>query len=386
MSGTDGQRPAKRLVLFLDGTWNAVGTNTNVWRLRCLCGDKSNDGAIQLRYYDEGVSGTVGGGWGQGLSDNVCQAYDWILDHYDEGDEIFIIGFSRGAYTARSLAGLIATCGLLKQGGPLGVNQLFDRYRRADNDRTIYRLRGGVSNPSTEEMWLLKYSRETPIKMVGVWDTVGALGVPVLRIPGISSSTLGFHHTGLRRPIQHGFHAMAIDENRRKFAPTLWTVRTPPNKSPSPMRPIGEVEQRWFIGAHANVGGGYYNDLLAQIPLNWMMRKAEQCGLAFREAVQLDGTEQLRSISDSYKEFLRGTYSWVIDRHYRAIGAAPAVREDGTHANVNETIDATVFERWRSDSKYRPSNLQQWATQKGVEPGNLLISVSAIDPTLEVAG
>lgn len=126
----------KRLAVFLDGTWNSVGTNTNVWRLRCLCADQDADGVRQLRYYDQGVNGIFGGGWGKGLSENVKEAYDWLVDNYEDGDQIFIFGFSRGAYTARSLAGLIAICGLLRAGGALGVNQLYERYRHED-DRTI---------------------------------------------------------------------------------------------------------------------------------------------------------------------------------------------------------------------------------------------------------
>ena len=178
-------KPNKRLALFLDGTWSKVGTNTNVWRLRCLCADIGTDGIDQRRYYEKGVSGFWGGGWGEGLSENVCQAYEWIMDNYDEGDAIFIFGFSRGAYTARSLAGFIAMYGLLKPGGPLGVSQLYDRYRKADTSRTIYKLRGGLEDITLEEKWVLKYSRETAIKMVGVWDTVGALGVPtqIIRNP-----------------------------------------------------------------------------------------------------------------------------------------------------------------------------------------------------------
>jgi len=225
--------------------------------MRCLCADKSADGATQLRYYDQGVDGVFGGAWGKGLSENVCEAYDWIVDHYEDGDEIFIFGFSRGAYTARSLAGLIAICGLLDPGGALGVNQLYGRYKREGGDRSIYKLAGASDGLTLEEQWVLKYSRETHVKMVGVWDTVGAVGIPLLSIEGISSSTLRFHHTGLRRPIQHGFHAVAIDEHRPKFAPTLWTVRTPPDRPQSPIRAVQSIEQRWFVGAHANVGGGY---------------------------------------------------------------------------------------------------------------------------------
>ncbi|MDT9597915.1 DUF2235 domain-containing protein [Sphingosinicella rhizophila] len=377
---TPPPRPIKRLALFLDGTWNSVGTNTNVWRLRCLCSDKSADGASQLRYYDEGVNGFSGGGWGKGLSENVKQAYDWLVDNYEDGDQIFIFGFSRGAYTARSLAGLISIYGLLKPGGPLGVNQLYERYMHED-DRTIYKLRGeDHSSCTNEERWILRYSREIPIEVVGVWDTVGAVGIPLFSIQGISSSTLRFHHTGLRQPIKHGFHALAIDEHRPKFAPTIWTVRGQSEKPAPSMRSMQSVEQRWFVGAHANVGGGCYNDTLAQIPLRWMMTKAALSGLTFREEVELDGNEQLAPISDSYKEFLKGFYSTLFNRSFRPIGAAPVRTVNGTHFNVNETIDASVFDRWRRDNGYRPPNLAAWAQRHGVKPEELQASVLALSP------
>lgn len=118
--------PKKRLALFLDGTWNAVGDNTNVWRLKSLCSETSADGLPHVTYYDVGVNGFLGGTFGKGLSENVAEAYKWLMDQYNPEDEIFIFGFSRGAYTARSLAGFIAKYGLLRPGAPLGVNQLYD--------------------------------------------------------------------------------------------------------------------------------------------------------------------------------------------------------------------------------------------------------------------
>lgn len=129
---------------------------------------------------------------------------------------------------------------------------------------------------------MLKYARAVHIEMVGVWDTVGAVGVPAFSFEGISSSTFKFHHTGLRHSIKAGFHALAVDEHRPKFEPTLWTVRTPPGGDAPRMRPVESVEQRWFVGAHANVGGGCYNDTLAQLPLRWMMQNAAKRGLAFK--------------------------------------------------------------------------------------------------------
>lgn len=102
--------PKKRLALFLDGTWNAVGDNTNVWRLKSLCAPRSPDGSVQLAYYDIGVNGFLGGMFGKGLDRNITDAYEWLIDQYNPSDEIFIFGFSRGAYTARSLAGLVSKC------------------------------------------------------------------------------------------------------------------------------------------------------------------------------------------------------------------------------------------------------------------------------------
>ena len=112
---------------------------------------------------------------------------------------------------------------------------------------------------------MLKYSQPAKIKVVGVWDTVGSLGIPAFAIPGVSRPTFGYLHTGLRIQIEHGYHALAIDEHRKAFEPTLWTVRTPKdaNEARAAPRSISNVEQRWFVGAHANVGGGYETDLLA---------------------------------------------------------------------------------------------------------------------------
>ena len=385
---TVAEKPqGKRLAVFLDGTWNAVGDNTNVWRLKSLCAPKDSKGVVQLVYYDIGVNGFVGGAFGKGLNENVTEAYEWLIDNYSPGDDIFIFGFSRGAYTARSLAGLVAKHGLLKAGAPLGVKQLYERYKRQD-DRTVWQLQrlsglGQLNDATVEEQWLLKYSQPINIKVVAVWDTVGALGIPFFSIQGISRKTFGFLHTGLRTMIEHGYHALAIDEHRKDFAPTLWTVRKPKDGGfTAPPRDLTSVEQRWFVGAHANVGGGCESDLLAQIPLRWMMKKASLHGLAFKNDVDLDGDAMKAPISDSYKEFMKGAYSWVAERYNRVIGAQPEQAADGTHTTVNETIDASVFDRWQKDPSYRPPSLQDWARRKNVDPAKLTQAVRTDDPSV----
>jgi len=380
----------KRLVVFLDGTWNSVDSNTNVWRMRALCAAKGKDGKPQLVYYEVGVNGFLGGLFGQGLDENIRMAYEWLIENYNDGDEIFIFGFSRGAFTARSLAGLVAREGILKAGAPVGLTELFDRYKTG-NDQTIWTLKdieasGDISKLTEQEKWLLKYSQPAKVKVVGVWDTVGSVGLAAGNIPGISRAQFDYLQTGLFIPIQNCYHALAIDEHRSDFAPTLWDVhhRNDP-KAPHPTpRPLSGVEQRWFVGAHANVGGGYEGDLLAQAPLRWMMQKVESQGLSFRSEVSPDGDSLKARIADSYKSFAYGFYALITSPLYRTIGQEPDVRSDGTHINVNETIDVSVFQRWSADPTYRPRNLVEWAQRKKVDPTQLQTSVRADDPSVGV--
>lgn len=360
--------------------------------MKSLCAEADATGTPQATYYDIGVNGIIGGTFGRGLGHNIIEAYKWLIEEYSAGDNIFIFGFSRGAYTARSLAGLIAKYGLLKLGAPLGIDQIYERYKRAD-DKTIWKLcqerdEGTLDEKmcSLEERWLLKYSMRVPIKMVGVWDTVGKVGVPFGNLRGISSSTLGFFHTGLRKSIENGYHALAIDEHRRAFPPTLWTVRKPHDpKEPMPqLRPLSSVEQRWFIGAHGNVGGGYPSDVLAQIPLRWIVRKASSLGLAFRNEIELDSDLLSANIADSYREFLKGWYQVISPvRFQRAIDGSPEVDERGTHLHINETIDASVFEHWRAGS-YKPKSIATWAAEKKIDPAKITTSVFAPDPSVVV--
>lgn len=389
--------PHKRIALFLDGTWNTVGDNTNVWRLKALCADTGSDGVPQKQYYSTGLGTLVGekllgGMFGYGLDRAVVEAYKWLVEAYEPGDEIFIFGFSRGAYTARSLAGFISLCGLLKPGAPLGIGQLYDRYRRNEAVSTIWKLReardAGAPSQKLEERWMLDYAMAVPIKMIAVWDTVGALGVPFGNIPKISKSGFKFLHTGLRVSQENAYHAVAIDEHRKAFAPTLWTKKirdgVPASQMAAP-RPLTSVEQRWFVGAHANVGGGCRSDLLAQIPLRWLMQKASSHGLTFRTDIVLDPEVLSAPISPSFDEFMRGAYKRVSKPFDRVIGEPPKLSGGGRDETINETIDASVFERWQANATYRPKNLTDWAQRHGVDLATLTGSVLAHAPQMAVA-
>jgi uncharacterized protein (DUF2235 family) len=309
------------------------------------------------------------------------------------GRRDLLFGFSRGAYTARSLAGFVAKCGLLRPGAALGIKQLFERYRNDDTVPTIRQLAemppAVAAKLGLEERWMLADAMPVSIKMVGVWDTVGALGIPFGNIPGLSRSGFKFLHTGLRVPIENAYHAVAIDEHRDAFAPTLWTKKiregVPPNQMAAP-RSIESVEQRWFVGAHANVGGGCRSDLLAQRPLQWLMRKAERHGLAFRGTIEPDADMLYAPISDSFRDFAWGLYAGAKFGRpfYRIIGEPPRWFQGGRDEIVNETIDASVFNRWRTDVDYRPRNLTDWARRCNVDPAFLIQSVFTHEPSRTV--
>ena len=377
----------KRLALYLDGTWNTVISNTNVWRLRSLTPESPE----QLVYYEQGV-GTAfgekvrGGMLGYGLDREVVEAYEWLMTHYEPGDELFMFGFSRGAYTARSLAGLVSKCGLLEPGAPLGVGQLYQRYRSKAPRRTIRALKNEGAAPAedVEERWMIAYSEAIPVRFIGVWDTVGSLGVPFGAIPVLSSSNYAFLETDLRINETCAYHALAIDEHRESFRPTLWSRTTHPDRPQEdfPARPLTNVEQRWFVGAHANVGGGYDNDLLAQTPLRWMMEKAAGHGLTFRRQVVVDEGATAAAIANSYGAFMGGWYSRIPRNapFRRPVGLPPTSIGAGVvRENINETIDATVFERWRADRTYRPQGVSDWANRLGVDPASLKSAVLAVD-------
>lgn len=377
----------RRIALYLDGTWNNVDDNTNVWRLKSLCSRSPE----QLVYYSAGVGTQAGerisgGMFGIGINKEVIDAYEWLVEHYETDAQLFIFGFSRGAFTARSLAGFISKYGLLKPGSPVSLTQLYERYRHgtAQSVRALGRVAPGEM--SLEDKWIKEYSRAIPIWFQGVWDTVGALGVPIPCIPNLSRDDFAFLETDLRINDTHAYHALAIDEHREAFAPTLWTKRTPKQGDTFPPRSIDKVEQRWYVGAHANVGGGYENDLLAQIPLSWLMNKAIGHGLQFKDTVVIDGDEKTCAIRDSLAEMAHGIYEILtFGKHfYRPIGIEPVDNGDALTTTINESIDSTVFDRWRADATYRPKNLCDWATRRKVDPGALTQTVRADDPTVQI--
>jgi len=275
------------------------------------------------------------------------------------------------------------------------VEQAFDRYRRGDAVRPIYDLlylqRHGGTKFDPEEQTLMQntlYQRNL-IKMVGVWDTVGSIGLPLGNIPGVSSLSFHFFNTNLSRVVQNSYQALALDEQRKPYWAILWTNYIPKvTTAGEPARTDDRmVEQRWFAGAHCNVGGGYQNDLLPQRPRAWIQEKAVGCGLAFRSQVAVTDADLDQKPRDSYAEFLRPVWQWLAflktcQRYIRWVMSDPVDKPEhkkngqvvpaGRVETVNERIDLSVFRRCQRYADYRPPNLLEWAGRKGLDLGKII--------------
>lgn len=265
----------KRLVVCCDGTWNLPDQQspTNVTKVALAVADTDVDGTEQRVFYHHGVGSSRwerirGGAFGFGLSRDVQETYRFLVQNYEPGDELFFFGFSRGAFTARSTIGLVRNAGILRS----------EQVGRIPEAYALYRSRTDTKTPRGREATLFRrsHSHEPRIRFVGVWDTVGALGIPADRSRLIArfNKRWTFHNTELSSRVDAAFQALAIDEKRGPFKPSLWKVQE--------NVPHQHVEQVWFAGAHSDVGGGYPNHGLSDIALLWMADRARDCGLAFR--------------------------------------------------------------------------------------------------------
>ena len=319
----------KNIVFCADGTWNHPGetqdgqvANTNVYKFyKALLKTADQD-----PHYDDGVgvNGTpvdqlLGGAFGGGLLGKIKDGYTTIAHSYDPGDSIFIFGFSRGAYTARSLAGMIAICGLPAPGA--FTNQT------TDDAFVAYR------NPALLNGFTTKYQAQNVLTaMIGVWDTVGALGIPGPFFDPLDKALYGFLSTDLHPDVQKAYHALSINERRNEFPATLWT-----NPGANQI-----LEQTWFAGVHSDVGGGYAETGLSDITLAWMMLKAKQNGLQFDDNVfasyaGLDKKHAFDPLHESWS-LLWGLPQW-----------RPVV--------ADSTLSNSVVMRQQTDPTYRPPNL-----------------------------
>ena len=348
----------KRIITCSDGTWNkpedkdrGVPVKTNVAKMFnniCAIGKdlRTQADVKQLKAYDTGV-GTgyslidkiTGGVTGAGIDKNIKDMYSFICMNYVKEDEIYLFGFSRGAYTARSLAGFIRNCGLLRPENIHLVNQAYNLYR----DRNEYSL------PDSDMMqsWRAQYCVEdvTSIMFIGIWDTVGALGIPLPFLSTLNYNKYKFHDCKLSSFVNHAYHALALHEKRSLFEPTLWeisdTVKDDPNH-------IQKMEQRWFAGVHSNIGGGYSDSGLSDLTLEWIANKAADVGLCFH---------------DPYKDITHANYNGEIRNSitpaYWLTNTSPR-KIDLKNPLSKQCIDESVLKRYAEMPSAIPSFLKPY--------------------------
>ena len=265
-------REAVDHVVLMDGTMGSLapGFETNIGHIFKLLRDQRN--ARLSVYYDPGVQWQA---WrqlsdvatGQGINDQIRAAYGWLATRYRPGDRIWLMGYSRGAFAARSLGGIIDQVGLVR------TDQATER-----NVRLAWRYYQSAEARPARAAFVRRFCHpraDVGIEMIGVFDTVKALGI---RLPFLwvwTEPQHDFHSHALGEVVHNGFHAMALNERRVAFLPILWNTRA--------AHPGQHVEQVWFRGAHGDVGGQLGGDQrarpLANIPLVWMLERAEACGL-----------------------------------------------------------------------------------------------------------
>jgi uncharacterized protein (DUF2235 family) len=348
----------KRLVVCCDGTWNTpdqkdrgVQRPSNVVKLARWVLPQAPDGTVQKLHYDRGV-GTgdwidrlFGGAFGVGLSHNARKAYAFLSQHHEPGDEVYLFGFSRGAYTVRRTVGMLRKCGLAPNADEATLKQAHAVYEKRES-----RAEGGADSKAALAFREKHNAKRIPVRFLGVWDTVGSHGIAgVLGQLGSVVSRARFHDRILSCDVERACHAVAIDECRRLFQPTLF------QQSRSGAERGHVLEQSWFAGVHSNVGGGYENTGLSDIALHWMAARAEARDLA------LDRRWRARLEPDEFGELRdsrTGIYK-LLGKSERALGAQKAGFER-VHVSPVTRVE-------RDPAQYEPENLKRYLGSAGRE-------------------
>lgn len=359
----------KRLILCCDGTWNSADQEsnhtlcpTNVVKIAYRIAKRDGD-IPQIIFYHQGVgTGNVldrysGGAFGEGLEDNIHDAYRFLIANYEPGDELYFFGFSRGAFTARSIVGMIRNCGILRREYVQHYLDAIALYKSPDH------------HPDAGESVKFKQdysvcgSTDIPTKFIGVWDTVGALGIPVRGLRSLTRGEYLFHDTELSKTVSRAYHALAIDEHRAPFEPTLWAYKPKPDQI---------VEQVWFCGVHSDIGGGYAEPGLSDITLDWMIGKARESGLLFDEtAIEAhktnpDPTSELHNSKTGLYRLTTG-----IDRPIGLVARTSDASDEAIiPVDPTQSLHESVKERWDTKSDYRPPALKDYFKRTGDSRGN----------------
>ena len=364
----------KRLVLCCDGTWNSADQEsnhepcpTNVVRLGYRVAKRDAAGVPQILYYDQGVGtgNTIdrlsGGALGKGLDDNIYDAYRFLVCNYEPGDELYFFGFSRGAFTARSVVGMARKCGILAAKHGRQYGRATELYRDASHPADPGPV--GFRND-----YCCYGKAELEVKFIGVWDTVGALGIPMRGLRWLTKEKYAFHDTELSGAVQNAYHALAIDEHRKPFEPAIWEYKP---------KPWQHIEQVWFCGAHSDIGGGYertrikgtpddaprFEIQLADLALDWMIAKARACGLAFDDEVMSFNPLELDPLAKMHDSHT-GLYN-LVPEYDRVIGLATIDKARTEERDLTQSLHPSVLTRWDADARYRPESLRRYFARIG---------------------
>lgn len=396
--------PKKRLIITCDGTWldqdNGVVNGkrqppSNVSRLGWAIKETSRDGIPQVVNYQAGVgtsggrfSRIVGGATGQGLKENIREAYTYVATNWRQGDEIFLLGFSRGAFTARSVGGLIGSLGLLTRKGLPHFSEIFEDWEHRLDDRyrsllpdSPFRDKGPFDERYVHELERLGMTTtRVPIKAICCWDTVGNLGIPRTGLDAFVGRDrklrdYQFSDTRIHPCVEHAFQALALDEQRAPFSPALWEKQSDNTTT--------NLKQVWFPGVHSNIGGGYDDQEIANITLAWMMSRLEPF-LDFRPDFLVSQLDEQKAY---YKESGQKPRWWSFGEIYKSLQGAYAltgskIRSPGAYQrsdpftgrptgkklkNTNEYIHASVRARLglkgpgvQDRGDYNPPALADW--------------------------
>ena len=362
-------------------TGGRLAIPTNVTRFCRALLPRSADGAPQIIYYQAGLGSAsnaysyfVGGYLGEGISENIREAYAYICNNYEPGDDIFLIGFSRGAFTARSIGGLIASVGLLTKKGLADFYPIFKDWEH-QNDPTYYKSkeyypasffpsRPNFADPSARAEYRKQLSAlgltrlDVPVEATAVWDTVGTLGVPNFVQPPLSwvqshtRKEYAFVNTEIPSNLRYAYHALALDERRVPFAPTVWEMPEDPRRDTI----LQELKQCWFAGTHSNVGGSYPDTGQANLALAWLMQQLAPLGLAFDK-------DYLRSQAELNATYLanatpRVDRPWGCGRIWPTGGGAEgwltgaANRTPGTYCRADPATGAPTTTRLRKTHEF----------------------------------
>ena len=374
----------KRIAIFCDGTWNRADAPhaTNVVKLSQAMSFVDDKGVFQQMSYIQGVGTGRGTGkfaklvdrfggsaFGWGLTQNIEEAYRGLAFSYQPGDEIYIFGFSRGAYTARSLAGLIRSSGIPPRTRIDKIPAAIARYRSgADgthpNDPASFEFRrdmnADVVTSAEEAAWRREKGLTEGVMLniayVGVWDTVGALGVPghLGMLAKVFNQKYRFHDAALSRSVRAARHAVAIDERRRTFPPTLWdNLDTLNGETTGNERPY---RQLWFPGNHGSVGGGGDIVGLSDDALVWIAEGAQGMGLKFEQ--------ELLDWHRGQCDYLAPVSNTTVNKAGMFDRILSKMTRDRTGPDQIGLLAKATLKRWKEASpKYRPKTLEKVARQ-----------------------